>query len=181
MDEVGVRLPVGPQMQPILIYADGKLIFNEKEYRCAVGKGGIVTEKIEGDGATPSGCFPIRKVLYRADKFKNQPYTKFPIQAISQEDGWSDDVHLPEYNSHINLPYAGSHEKLWRDDDLYDIVVVLGYNDKPVLPGKGSAIFIHIAREGYPPTEGCIALSKEDLLELLALADTTTQVCTHAT
>ena len=134
-------------------------------------------EKYEGDGATPVGCFPIRKIYYRPDKFEHFRATAFETQALDENDGWSDDVNLPEYNTHVRLPYNGSHEKLWRDDDLYDIIVVLGYNDSPPVLGRGSAIFMHVAREGYTPTAGCIALSKEDLLEILAGADKTTQVC----
>ena len=134
-------------------------------------------DKREGDGATPIGCFPIRKVFYRPDKFEGSPETIFPTQALTQDDGWSDDVNLPEYNQLVKLPYHGSHEKLWRDDNLYDIIITIGYNDDPPIAGKGSAIFMHVAREEYTPTAGCIALSREDLLEILRTADATIQVC----
>lgn len=164
-------------MGNILVNSSGALLFNGKQYRCALGKGGVRADKQEGDGATPVGCFPIRKVFYRPDKFKKAPQTVFPTTPLSKDDGWSDDVNLPEYNTLIKIPYHGSHERLWRDDYLYDIIVVLGYNDDPPVPGRGSAIFMHLAREEYTPTAGCIALSEEDLLEILRTVDTTTRVC----
>ncbi|MEK7177120.1 MAG: L,D-transpeptidase family protein [Patescibacteria group bacterium] len=163
-------------MHNILVTSDGILTFNGKKYRCALGKGGVRMDHVEGDEATPVGCFPIRKVFYRPDKFKKAPETVFPTQALQMDDGWCDDVNRPEYNKYVKLPYDGSHEKLWRDDHLYDIIVVLGHNDDPPVPSKGSAIFMHVARETYTPTLGCIALSQDDLLELLKTADPSTQV-----
>lgn len=164
-------------MNKIIVNVGGALCFNDKQYRCALGKGGARIDKQEGDGATPVGCFPIRKVFYRLDNLGNPPETIFPTQALAQDDGWSNDVNLPEYNQLVKIPYNGSHEKLWRNDHLYDIVVVLGYNDNPPITGKGSAIFMHIAREDYAPTAGCVALAREDLLEILKTADAATQVC----
>lgn len=164
-------------MNNIVVNSNGVLRFNNKEYRCALGKSGARADKQEGDEATPVGCFPVRKIFYRPDKLEKPPETSFQVQALTPDDGWSDDVKMPEYNRFVRLPYNGSHEKLWRDDCLYDIIVVLGYNDDPVVSGKGSAIFMHVAREGYAPTAGCIALSREDLLEILKTADVKTQVC----
>ena len=166
-------------MKNILVRPNGVLVFNGKGYRCALGKGGVKVDHVEGDEATPTGCFRIRKVFYRPDKFDGiPPETVFPTQALYLDDGWSDDVNLLEYNKHIKLPYDGSHEELWRKEDhLYDIIVVLGRNDSPPVPRKGSAIFMHLTREGYPPTHGCIALSREDLLEILRIAKLSTQVC----
>lgn len=141
----------------------------EKTYRCSIGKGGIREDKKEGDGATPVGEFTLRRIFYRADRinFENIK-TKLPVQALSPDDGWCDDVNYSEYNTYVKLPFSGSHEKLWRQGHLYDLIVVVGYNDNPVEKGKGSAIFIHIAREGYQPTAGCVAFQKEDLLEILS-------------
>lgn len=164
-------------MNKIIVNSDGTLRFHNKEYRCALGKGGVRTDKQEGDGATPIGCFPIRKVFYRPDRFEKQPETVFPTQAMARDDGWSDDVDRPEYNTRVKLPYGGSHEELWRDDHLYDLIAVLGHNDHPPIAGKGSAVFLHVAREGYAPTAGCVALSREDLIEILAAADAAVQVC----
>jgi len=160
----------------IEINYSGKAVFQGKEYQCAIGKNGVAENKTEGDGKTPIGCFEIRKVLFRKDRIE-KPQTNLPIEEIQENDAWCDDVNDKNYNQQIKLPYNASHEKLWRDDEVYDIVVVLGFNDNPVISGKGSAIFIHIARQGYPPTAGCIAFKKEDLLEILKNCDKDTLVC----
>lgn len=145
--------------------------YGDKRWRCAVGRGGLraASEKVEGDGASPIGRWPIRRVFYRADRME-MPASPFPIDAIDRLDGWCDAPSHPDYNRQVRLPFAASHEALWMEDDIYDIVVVLGHNDDPPVPGAGSAVFLHIARPGYPPTAGCAALSREDLLAFLALA-----------
>jgi len=163
----------------IEIYSSGEAVFNGKKYRCAIGKNGVAEDRVEGDGKTPLGCFEIRKVLYRKDKIEKLQ-TVLLVEEISENDTWCDDVKDKNYNSLIKLPYNASHEKLWRDDDLYDIIAVLGYNDKPVIAGKGSAIFMHIAGQNYSPTAGCIAFSKADLLEILKNCDKNTLVCIKA-
>ncbi|NTV44849.1 MAG: L,D-transpeptidase family protein [Candidatus Yonathbacteria bacterium] len=160
----------------IVVTSNGTLTCNGKTYRCALGKGGVSLDKKEGDGATPVGCFPMRKVYYRPDKIV-APATGLPVEALTETSGWADDAERPEYNMFVELPYDGSHEALWREDDVYDIIVPLGYNDGPIVPGKGSAIFMHVARETYSPTAGCIALSLTDLLEVLTSCDAETQVC----
>ena len=137
--------------------------------RCAVGRGGIGTKTAEGDGITPVGTWPIRRILYRADRVP-RPATTLPVAEITPDDGWCDAPNDPRYNTQIKLPDAVSHELLWRKDRLYDLVAVLGFNDDPVAPGKGSAIFLHIAREGYAPTEGCIALALPDLWDAIVAA-----------
>jgi len=160
----------------LIVYKDGKCLWKGKEYRCAIGKGGIAKDKKEGDGATPVGCFPIRKIFYRADRLK-EPNTVFPTQPITKYDGWCDDSSDSNYNKHIKLPYKSTHEELWRDDNVYDVVAVLGYNDKQPVPGKGSAIFLHIARANYSPTAGCIALTQKDLLEIIESMHKDTSIC----
>ncbi|MEE2565353.1 L,D-transpeptidase family protein [Hyphobacterium marinum] len=139
--------------------------------RAALGKGGIKpeTDKAEGDGATPLGRYAIRRVLYRADR-GDRPATALPVRAIQADDGWCDAPGDPGYNRPVRLPYPASCERMIREDGLYDIVVVLGHNDDPPVPGMGSAIFLHCAREDYAPTEGCIALQKSDLEAFLARA-----------
>lgn len=164
-------------MADAMVTADGTLSFEGKAYQCALGWGGVRQDKREGDGATPVGCFPVLKVFYRADRLKAAPRSVFPTAALSEHDAWSDDVSCPEYNTHVTLPYEGSHEKLWRSDCAYDIVVALGYNDAPALPGKGSAIFMHVSRDGYPPTDGCVALAESDLLALLAVLGVDSRIC----
>lgn len=137
--------------------------------RCAVGCGGFGMKAAEGDGITPVGTWPIRRVLYRADRI-DRPRTALPVAEIATDDGWCDASNDSRYNTQIKLPYAAGHELLWRKDRFYDLVAVLGFNDDPVVPGKGSAIFLHIAREGYAPTEGCIALALPDLLDVVCVA-----------
>jgi L,D-peptidoglycan transpeptidase YkuD (ErfK/YbiS/YcfS/YnhG family) len=163
-------------MGDISVQSDGTITFKDKKYRGVVGKNGVTAEKVEGDNKTPLGCFPIRRVFYRADKL-DRPNTIFPTQAIKENDGWSDDATREEYNQLVTLPYDGSHENFWRSDDLYDIIVELGYNDDPPVPGKGSAIFVHVAGKGYTPTAGCVALSKSDLLEILSQVSIESKVC----
>jgi L,D-peptidoglycan transpeptidase YkuD (ErfK/YbiS/YcfS/YnhG family) len=145
------------------------LAWQGKTYRCAVGRSGVAREgeKREGDGRTPAGVFTLRRVYYRSDRIGTLR-TALPSTAMTREDGWCDDPDDPLYNRPVHLPYPGHHEELWRDkDSLYDLVVAIGYNDEPVVPGLGSAIFIHVAGPGYPSTAGCVALSRDDLLEIL--------------
>jgi len=134
---------------------------------CALGRGGARRDKHEDDGATPVGTWPLRRVWYRADRLATPPHTALPSRAIREIDAWCDDVASPDYNRHIELPHAARHERLWRDDAVYDVIVELGYNDDPPIPPRGSAIFLHVARPGYTPTDGCVALALEDLLALL--------------
>lgn len=123
-------------------------------------------DKREGDGASPIGKWPVRRVYYRPDK-ASAPTTGLPVIALRPEDGWSDDPAEAFYNRLVPLPCPGSHERLWRADELYDLIVELCYNDDPVVAGRGSAIFMHVARPGYSPTEGCVALAEADLREVL--------------
>lgn len=148
-----------------------RLAFEGKTYRCAFGKGGFSVNKKEGDGATPVGMFALRECWYRADRMA-LPETKLPLRIIHENDGWCDDPKSPHYNRHVTLPFVLSHEKLFRQEPVYDLIIPIGYNDGPFIAGKGSAIFMHIARVDYEPTEGCIALAKADLLEILPHLDT---------
>jgi L,D-peptidoglycan transpeptidase YkuD (ErfK/YbiS/YcfS/YnhG family) len=146
---------------------EGRLILPGGVRRAALGRSGIKALKREGDGGTPLGCFPIRQVLYRADRGP-RPRTRLPIRAIRKDDGWCDDPSDRNYNRLVKLPSRRSAEGLMRADPLYDLVLVLGYNDRPRIKGKGSAIFVHLARPGLTPTDGCIALSRPDLRALIA-------------
>ncbi len=151
--------------------ADGMLILGERKVRCALGPAGVIpaSEKREGDGASPAGVWPIREVLYRPDRGL-PPSTALRVGPLSPEDGWCDAPHDLAYNRAVRLPYPASAERLWRDDHIYDIIVVLGHNDDPVVSGMGSAIFLHVCRPGYPPTQGCVAIERPDLEELLSAA-----------
>lgn len=162
----------------IFVTVPDQLSFNGRTYKCASGRGGIKTNKQEGDGATPAGTFALRKVLYRPDRVQ-KPKTNLPIEPLGRNDAWCDDINCPAYNTQVKLPHNGSFEELWREDDLYDILAVVGYNDAPPVPGNGSAIFLHIARPEYTPTAGCIALNKEDLLEVLAAAGPDTMLAVN--
>lgn len=141
--------------------------------RCAVGRGGIGEKQREGDGITPVGTWPLRRVLYRADRI-TAPRTSLPLAPIAPDQAWCDLPGDANYNRLVRLPYPSLDERLWREDSLYDLIVVVGFNDSPPISGKGSAIFLHLARADYSPTAGCIALSHNDLIEAveqLALDD----------
>jgi L,D-peptidoglycan transpeptidase YkuD (ErfK/YbiS/YcfS/YnhG family) len=150
---------------------DGRLDLGDRRVRCALGPAGIrpAAGKREGDGATPAGVWPIREVWFRPDRGA-PPATEFRVHAMAEDDGWCDDPRDPAYNRHVKLPYPASAERLWRRDGIYDIVVVLGHNDDPPVPGEGSAIFLHVARPDYSPTQGCVAVARADLEDLLARA-----------
>lgn len=151
--------------------SDGTFDLGGRITRCALGMGGVVAakDKREGDGASPLGTWQIRRVLYRPDK-GGPPVTALPTKALERDDGWCDAPLDPAYNRPVKLPHPASAEQMWREDDVYDLVGVLAHNDDPPMAMMGSAIFLHLAKAGYPPTQGCVALSREDLDELLAMA-----------
>ncbi|CAN5469346.1 L,D-transpeptidase family protein [soil metagenome] len=153
-------------------HANGEIELNGRRARCALGKSGVIAaaDKREGDNRSPLGVWPIRRALYRPDVYPEGLTTALPIAPIAPGDGWCDAPGDPAYNRPVTLPYPASAERLWRDDQVYDLVVVLGHNDDPPVDGMGSAIFLHLAREGYPGTEGCVALAREDVEALLAAA-----------
>jgi len=134
---------------------------------CSLGRSGTSVRKHEGDGATPWGRFALCQVLYNPGA-ERRPKTRLALRAISRSDGWCDAPQDRNYNRLVRLPYTASAERLWREDGLYDLVVVLDYNIRPRVRRNGSAIFMHIARPEFLPTEGCIALRRSDLLYLLA-------------
>ncbi len=140
-------------------------------FRCALGQAGLKSalEKREGDGASPIGFWPFRHVFYRADRLE-KPVTDLPVTALQADDGWCDAPENHQYNKAVKLPYPASHERLWRSDAVYDLIIVLGFNDEPVISGRGSAIFLHLARETYTPTRGCIALNLTDMKTVLSHA-----------
>ncbi len=135
--------------------------------KCALGRSGIHPSKREGDGATPTGVFDVRRLFYRPDRIF-PPATLLSIAPLAPNFGWCDDPASSRYNQLVRLPFQKSHEKMWRPDNLYDVVIELGFNDLPVIRGQGSAVFLHIASAGYAPTEGCIAVSLKDMRRLLA-------------
>jgi len=145
----------------------GQFWFQGETFRAACGRTGVSARKQEGDHATPAGLLPLRKVLYRADRL-GKPKAAVPIEPLAPNDGWCDDPAARAYNTQIQLPNDVHHEELWRRDQVYDVIAVLGWNDAPPERNRGSAIFLHVARPDYAPTEGCIALALFDLLQVLA-------------
>ena len=164
------------QSNIIAVSADGSAKWRGATYRCALGSAGVTARKREGDHASPMGCFTLRRVLFRPDR-EPAPETLLPAQPLRPDSGWCDDPASASYNQPVTLPFAARAEAMWRDDAVYDLVVVIGHNDSPVVPGCGSAIFLHVARDGYAPTEGCIAFAREDLIAILRDCGTDTRVC----
>lgn len=135
-------------------------------FACALGRSGVRADKQEGDGATPAGIFALRSIYLREDRLALPP-VGLPAHPITPDSGWCDDPDCRDYNRPIRHPHAGAAEHLWRDDGLYDLLVVLGHNDDPPVPGEGSAIFLHCASDDLGPTEGCVALPRDTLLGLV--------------
>jgi len=144
----------------------GTLRVGGHSYPCVLGRNGVTIDKREGDLKTPVGDFPLRRIYYRADR-EDAPQTGLPLSVISEDDGWCDDPAHDLYNLPVKLPFDASHERLWRDDHVYDLIVEIGWNDDPPVPGRGSAIFLHVARADGRGTEGCVALARGDLLAVL--------------
>ena len=151
----------------LVVTPNGRLTFGDMSFPCALGKGGCHMQKTEGDGVTPIGIWSLHQVYYRPDRL-GPPKTILPVAALTPDDGWCDDPDHADYNRLVALPHAASCEKLWREDHVYDLIVTLGHNDNPVVSGAGSAIFFHLARDNFEPTEGCVALALEALLDVLA-------------
>jgi L,D-peptidoglycan transpeptidase YkuD (ErfK/YbiS/YcfS/YnhG family) len=160
---VVTRMPCSGQAREIPL---GRFHAGGTVLSCAVGRAGISHAKREGDHATPAGTFRLLGGLFRRDRVLRQAWA-LPIAELKRSHGWCDDPASPSYNRQVALPCRASHEKLWRDDRLYDLVVVIGYNVYPRCKFRGSAIFLHCARPDFAPTEGCVALSYSDLRRLL--------------
>jgi L,D-peptidoglycan transpeptidase YkuD (ErfK/YbiS/YcfS/YnhG family) len=147
--------------------------WGDRAFPCAIGRGGAVpaSAKREGDGKTPIGRWPMRQVFYRADRLA-LPVTKLPIRPLDIADGWCEVPTDSDYNKLVRLPHPGvTTERMWREDHLYDVVVALGHNDDPVVPGAGSAIFLHVIRPDLTPSSGCVTVRQEDLLIVLRESD----------
>ena len=149
------------------IYINNKFIsYNNYKAKCAVGKRGISIKKKEGDFITPKGTFKIREIFYRKDRVQNL-ITRIKKTVIRKNMGWCDDPKSKKYNKLIYFPFKHSAEKLYRRENIYDIILVLNFNMNPVKKNKGSAIFIHVAKKSFQPTQGCIALNKFELIKLV--------------
>jgi L,D-peptidoglycan transpeptidase YkuD (ErfK/YbiS/YcfS/YnhG family) len=145
-------------------------------FPCALGRSGRRARKREGDGATPVGCWRLLTVLYRPDRGR-RPVTGLPVRRLAPADGWCDAPADRNYNRPVRHPYPASAERLWRADGLYDLIVVLSHNARPRVRGAGSAVFMHVARPGYAPTEGCIALRPEHLRRVLQRLRAGARIC----
>ena len=150
-----------------ILTPDGFLRLGADRFPACFGRGGISRNKVEGDGSTPAGVLPLRRVLYRADRVP-PPLAACPIEPLSHVDGWCDDPRDAAYNRPVRLPYPGRHEELWRADAVYDVIGVLGWNDAPPIRDRGSAIFLHLATASRAPTAGCIALDIDHLRDILS-------------
>lgn len=159
----------------MIIVTNQKLQYNDKIYKCSIGLNGLCYNKIEGDQKTPIGTYKIGNLFVRTDRVKKLD-TKIKYTKITSDMAWSDDSNEPSYNTLIRVNYAHK-EALYRRDNLYDLLLVIEYNVNPIIPNKGSAIFIHIARKNYEPTRGCIALKLSNFLELLKVLDTNEKIC----
>jgi len=157
----------------------GVLTCNGRRYPCAVGRSGILHPKFEGDGGTPAGVFPLREIRYRPDRIGKAPVSGLPVYPAKPNDGWCDDPADPNYNRLVPMPYQTDAESMWMDAHAYDVLAVIGYNDAPPIPGKGSAVFFHVAHDlgdHFGPTAGCVAMRIEDLLTVLAACTPGSQI-----
>lgn len=154
-------------IQTLWVKNKDTLIADGKEIRCAVGIRGFTRDKQEGDGKTPIGEFPLRECYYRQDRIGDDIASELPLKKLTPVMGWCDAPHREEYNTRVRIPFPAGHEQLWREERNYDIIIPIGYNDDPVVSGKGSAIFFHLVEKEYKPTQGCIAISRADMLGLL--------------
>jgi L,D-peptidoglycan transpeptidase YkuD (ErfK/YbiS/YcfS/YnhG family) len=150
------------------------LTYNKLKVKCAIGKKGIGNKKKEGDLITPIGVFKIKYILYRKDRVK--VLTKLKKKVIKKNMGWCDDPNSSYYNKLVKLPFTHKHEKLYKKENIYDIILVLNYNMNPVKKNKGSALFIHVSKINYKKTEGCVAIKKLNLIKLLKMINPNTRV-----
>ena len=163
----------------VVVSAGGLVRHLEWRGVCSVGRTGFTRAKREGDGATPIGAFRFEAVYYRLDRIA-RPITRLPTEPIRLTDGWSDDPSDPNYNRFVRRPHPYRHERLWRADALYDLVIVFDANRSPTIPGCGSALFLHIWRGPRFPTAGCIAMPRADVLRLLRRMSPRTRLVLHA-
>ena len=141
------------------------LYIDKYKLRCSIGKRGITLNKKEGDLKTPKGIFKFKSIFYRKDRVGNLK-TLLKKKIIKKDMGWCDDPNLKNYNKLIKFPFKGRAEKMWLKDRIYDVLIVIDYNLKPIVTNKGSAIFLHIAKKNYSTTKGCIAVRKKDIIFL---------------
>lgn len=147
----------------------GALEIARKTFRCTIGRAGVIDSSLkkEGDGKTPLGTYPLRKLLYRRDRVE-RPETGLPVEPLTVDMGWCEDPAHADYNKMIRHPHPAATDRLMREDHLYDYIVVIGHNDAPIIPGRGSAIFLHLVKDDFSPTAGCVAVTAEDMRAILS-------------
>ena len=151
------------------------LYFNKYKIKCSIGKRGITIKKLEGDNKTPAGVFKFKSLMYRQDRI---PKIKSRLKKIiiKKNMGWCDDSNSKHYNKLIKFPFNFRAEKLWLNKNIYDVIIVINFNMKPIIKKKGSAIFLHIAKKNYMSTRGCIAISKKNMKLLISKIDIKTKL-----
>ena len=159
----------------IIINKSGYLKYQDLKFKCALGKHGINKKKKEGDKITPKGTYKIVNIYYRKDRIKKIS-SKLKLIKIKKNMGWCDDPKSKKYNQLVMLPNKYGHEKLYRKDNIYDLILALNYNMRPIIKDKGSAIFIHVANKNYKSTAGCIGLKKSHLINLVKTIKKNTRV-----
>jgi len=159
----------------IIINKSRYLKYKNLKFRCSLGKAGIGKKEKEGDKITPRGTYKIVKIYYRNDRVK-EILSNFKLFKIKKNMGWCDDPKSKKYNQLVKVPNKYRYEKLNRKDNIYDLVLVLNYNMKPIIKNKGSAIFIHIANKNYKKTAGCIGLKKSHLINIIKKLKKNTKV-----
>lgn len=169
----GAKLPTGLRVLTVRARpghpSQGFLQVGNLVFPCALGRGGISANKREGDGATPLGAMRILDGYFRNDQFAGGRRTKLAMKPISADLGWCEVPEDRNYNRPVKIPYGASHERMKREDRLYDACLVLDWNISPRLRGRGSAIFFHLARPGFTPTQGCVAVTARVMARLLPL------------
>ncbi len=159
----------------IIINKSGQLKYKDLKFKCALGKAGVGKKRAEGDNITPKGTYKIIQIYYRKDRIKKIS-SKFKLIKINKNMGWCNDPRSKKYNQLIKLPSKYTYERLFRKDNLYDLILVLNYNINPIIKNKGSAIFIHITKNKYKKTADCVALKKSNLLKLIKVVKKKTKV-----
>jgi len=178
----GDRMAGDPAIRRLIVSSTGRIPWHgtlvaapRMTVPCALGRSGIRRRKCEGDGVTPAGRFGLVAAFYRPDRVR-RPQTALPLAPLRPDSGWCDDPADRRYNRPVRLPFPASHERLWRDDHLYDLLVVLDYNLARPQRGAGSAIFLHLAAPDFAPTAGCVAVTEEAMRRLLARAAPGTEI-----
>ena len=167
-----IRLFVNPRNRARALLQAGNLVAP-----AAIGSRSLTRFPREGDRATPAGAFPLLTVLYRPDR-TSRPHTTLPVRPLRPDDGWCDAPFHPAYNRPVHHPFPASAEELWREDGIYDIIVVLDFNVRRRVQGRGSAIFFHLARPDFSPTLGCIAIPERQMRLILAMSGPETRLIT---